>query len=304
MSSTRAVGRVAELWRYPIKSMLGTTVPGGHVDALGLAGDRARALRDVATGTIASAKHPRKWAGLLTCTAEYVAEPTPGAPLPDVVVRLPSGGSIHTAEAGAARRLGAIFGVDVEVVRGGGTELRRESDRPPLDHPTDGDFVRVEDMGAGTPPGRYFDYAPLHLLTTATLRALGRVEPGATFDRRRFRANVVVDVDGEGFVENAWLGKVLRIGSAVLEVFDPSGRCVVTTLAQDGLAREPAVLRAAARSNTVPSLTLAPGAPVEAVAGVYARVLRPGRVAVADEVFVEERRDDPEGHGAGRASGS
>ncbi len=94
------------------------------------------------------------------------------------------------------------------------------------------------------------------------------------------------------------MGAVLRIGTAILEVFDPSGRCVVTTLAQGDLGREPAVLRTVARSIAVPSLTLAPGVVVEAVAGIYARVVRPGDVAPGDVVSIEA------GSGGGGSGGA
>jgi len=282
------LGRVVELWRYPVKSMAGATLASTTVDALGIPGDRAYALLDVAAGSVASAKHPRKWAALPACTVDAAVEPLPAETAPRAVIRLPTGERVPTDDPEADRKLSAFFGREVSLVRGGGTDLLRESDRPPLDHPTDGDFVRVEPMGAGAPPGRYFDYAPLHLITTASLRALERLEPGASFDRRRFRANLVVDVEGERFVENAWMGRTLRVGSALLEVFDPAGRCVVTTLPQDGLAREPAVLRAIARANAVPSLTKAPGETVEAVVGVYARVVHPGVIATGDALFVEE----------------
>ena len=120
----------------------------------------------------------------------------------------------------------------------------------------------------------------MHLLTTATLAALAERAPASRFDVRRFRPNVVVAAaaDGADAVEARWIGHTLRIGAGVrLDVVDPSPRCVVTTLAQDDLPRDPAVLRAVARGRAVASHTLAPGVELPAVVGVYAQ-LRAGGV--------------------------
>jgi uncharacterized protein YcbX len=63
------VGAIEELWRYPIKSMLGQRVARAAVTALGLPGDRRLALVDRESGKIASAKAPRLWRELLQCVA-------------------------------------------------------------------------------------------------------------------------------------------------------------------------------------------------------------------------------------------
>ena len=59
----------------------------------------------------------------------------------------------------------------------------------------------------------FFDRAPLHLLTTATLGELRRLQPDSVFDRARFRPNFVVNTDETGFVENDWVDKDLDLGA-------------------------------------------------------------------------------------------
>ena len=60
------VGAVEELWRYPVKSMLGEQLTATEVTESGLLGDRVYALRDTSDGKIATAKNPRKWPSRLS----------------------------------------------------------------------------------------------------------------------------------------------------------------------------------------------------------------------------------------------
>ena len=62
-----------------------------------------------------------------------------------------------------------------------------------------GEAVSRFDLAAMAPQPAFFDLAVLHLLTTATLDRLRELAPGATFDVRRYRPNVVLDADGEGY---------------------------------------------------------------------------------------------------------
>ena len=77
--------RVAEMWRFPVKSMRGERITEAEAGETGFTGDRAYAVVDPATGKVGSAKHPRLWGALLQCEARYVAPPRAGAPLPEVV---------------------------------------------------------------------------------------------------------------------------------------------------------------------------------------------------------------------------
>jgi uncharacterized protein YcbX len=127
------------------------------------------------------------------------------------------------------------------------------------------------------PEGTFFDCAMVHVLTTATLERLHALYPQGRFEVPRFRPNIVVaPASGEeGFVENAWIGHTLTIGDAVrLNVTGPCGRCVMTTLPQEDLPRDPGILRTAARHNKVN-------------VGVYATVERGGTIRRGDGVRVD-----------------
>src|SRR5207249_11877663 len=92
------------------------------------------------------------------------------------------------------------------------------------------------------PEGSFFDCAVVALLATATLDRLSELYPQGCFDLRRFRPNVVVRSASseKGFVENAWVGRTLAIGTAVrLNITGSCGRCVMTTLAQGDLSKDP-----------------------------------------------------------------
>jgi uncharacterized protein YcbX len=91
----------------------------------------------------------------------------------------------------------------------------------------------MEDCDVKLSGASFFDLGVVHLLTTASLERLTELYPGGRFDPRRFRPNVVLDLDsGEvGFVEDGWIGETLCIGDEVrLRITDPVARCVMTTL--------------------------------------------------------------------------
>jgi uncharacterized protein YcbX len=127
------------------------------------------------------------------------------------------------------------------------------------------------------PAGTFFDVAMVHLLTTATLDRLRELYPPGRFEVRRFRPNIVVQLASgvKGFAENAWIARTLAIGTAVrLNITGPCGRCVMTTLAQGDLSRDPGILRTAAQYNQVN-------------VGVYAAVVRGGTIRRGDPVRLE-----------------
>jgi uncharacterized protein YcbX len=127
------------------------------------------------------------------------------------------------------------------------------------------------------PEGTFFDCAVVHVLTTATLDRLRALYPEGRFEMRRFRPNVVVQTaDGAAdFAENTWIGRTLAIGDAVrLSISGPCPRCVMTTLPQGDLPRDPGILRTAARHN-------------QANVGVYAAVLRGGTLRRGDPITIE-----------------
>ena len=122
------------------------------------------------------------------------------------------------------------------------------------------------------PEGTFFDLAVVHVLTTATLDRLRELYPQGRFEVRRFRPNIVIapPSSAAGFVENDWVDRTLAIGDEVrLRVTGPCPRCVMTTLPQGDLPKDPGILRASAQHNS-------------ANVGVYASVEQGGRVTRGD----------------------
>lgn len=283
-------GSVVALWRYPVKSMQGEEIDATAINERGILGDRAYAILDRETGHIASAKHPRKWSKLIACRAEYVEPPQLDAPLPALRITLPDGRTVSSAQPNIDQLLSQLFDREVALVTTLATSPTREADRTPIDGEPEQELIRAEPMALASPSGTFFDYAPVHVLTTATIERLQALSPAGRFDVRRFRPNIVIAPAGtQGFVENDWLGRSVVIGTAAaphLELIDPSPRCVVTTLAQADLPRDPGILRTITQHNAAASVTAAPGVVFPAVAGVYAAVRRDGIIRRNDPIFL------------------
>ncbi|GAA3453807.1 MOSC domain-containing protein [Dactylosporangium matsuzakiense] len=260
------MGEIVWLGRYPVKSMCGEELAEAHLGPSGLDGDRRYALVDAESGLVASAKNPRKWRRLLRMSAGYRADDT-------VVITGPDGAALDT-DAGLSRVVGRPVRLASHGSMAGHGEAKMERLTPETE-PGAG-VMTLSDLGSA---GTFADFAAVHIVTTATLEALGRP------DHRRFRPNLVVRLaDAEPFVENTWSGRTLTIGDgAVIRVLHPTPRCAVPTLAQgDDLPDDPAVLRAAARANRV--ALWGPG-PLTCV-GAYGSVERTGALRVGDVVRV------------------
>ena len=278
---SRDGGSVKALWRYPVKSMAGTKIDEAQVTEGGILGDRAYAVIDRESGRVGSAKTPKKWAGLMTFAADFVAPPEAGAPPPPVRIVWPDGASLGSDDGDVDARLSETLGrpVTLSAERPEAPSLERLD--PLAKEET------IVDIGELMMAGRFSDYAALHLMTTATLARLAELRPESTFNARRFRPNVMIasPEGAEGFVENAWVGRELAIGDEVrLRISDPTPRCSVPTLAQRELDRDPQLLRTIVEHNTLP----VPVLDGEALpcAGVYGFVLRAGRLKRGDRVRV------------------
>jgi len=265
------------MWRYPVKSMMGEELNAAEVTERGILGDRAYALVDTSDRRVASAKNPRKWPQLFDFRAAFVDTPRAGGKVPPVRITLPDG-TVVTSEDGdlnpiLSRALNrqVILNV-IERSQRRGTSKAEEywPDMEGLDHR---DTVTDFDL----PEGTFFDCAVIHVLTTATIDRLRTLYPEGRFEVRRFRPNIVVQpTSGElDFIENAWSGHSLAIGEHVrLSITGPCPRCVMTTLPQGDLPRDPGILRTAARHN-------------KANVGVYGSVVRSGVIRRGDSVAVE-----------------
>jgi uncharacterized protein YcbX len=264
-----SVGRIVAVWRYPVKSMMGEELNATAVTGYGLLGDRALALVDEETCKVVSAKNPRRWPAMFDFRAAYVEPPADGKPLPPVRIALPDGQTVTTDQADAPSRLAAGLGRPVRLARADATAATCEGYWPDYDWLPERDQVFDFPLPAGT----FFDCAAVHLITTATLDRLRALTPASRFEVPRFRPNFVIESPNglAGFVENDWVGRTLALGGVQLRIDRPCVRCVMTTLSQGSLPKDPAVLRTAVREN---------GGNV----GVYASVVRGGWVRRGDNV--------------------
>ncbi|WDZ82477.1 MOSC domain-containing protein [Micromonospora cathayae] len=271
---------IESIRRYPVKSMLGELLPEATVTPAGLAGDRRLALLDRATGRVVSAKNPRRWRTMLALRASGAA---PGP----VRITLPDGRELAGTD-DVDEVLSEVLGAPVTLtatVPPGATLDRARPDEVLAAGITADVTVDRTPLGGGADPVSFVDFAPVHLLTTATLERIAAATPGRTVDAVRYRPNLVVRTGTDaGFVENDWIGRDVRIGrEVVLRVLVPTPRCAVPTLAHGSLPGDPGALRVPARLNRqvpVPQL-----GPLPCV-GVYAQVVRPGTVRVGDPVEV------------------
>jgi uncharacterized protein YcbX len=276
------LGTVAALRRYPVKSMLGEGVDAGDVTFTGLAGDRQLAVVSRATGKIASAKFPRLWRDLLTLSAATADDPAADGAVP---ITLPEGKIVWSSDAGVDTILSGLLNEPVTLTATPvpGAALDRAVPEAVLRDGVDAQVpAELNEIGGGGPPGSFVDFAPLHLLTTSTLERIAELSPHGRADLERYRPNVVIRTAAAGFTENDWLERILRVGDdLVLRVIARTPRCAVPTLAHGALPRDPDALRVLARHNRVEPLDSVDPDPC---AGVYAEVLRPGRIRAGDPV--------------------
>lgn len=271
------IGTVATLHRFPVKSMQGESPAEAELVEAGMVGDRGWAVRDIETGKLGSAKRPRPWRSLLDCRAIGQGD--------DVEITLPTGEVFHVHDGGLPLALEALLGRTVALEAAERAQQGvYDSEWPEIEGISlVGELELPTNLtGEGT---TFIDLGILHLLTTSSMAALAEADPELTVDVARFRPSFVIDTGDEpGFPENDdWPGRRLRFGSgdgaAEVLVGDPTPRCIMTTLAQGDLPRQPAVLQTIARinrrTNELGSF---------ACLGAYATVARPGVVRAGDVV--------------------
>jgi MOSC domain-containing protein len=248
-----AIGRVVGLWRYPVKAMAAEAAGEAEVSWHGLAGDRR-------WGFVREGRERGGFPWLtirdLPAMARYrprLADPARPDRSP-VLVTTPSGAELDVADPALAAELGAELAADLVA------DLGEQSP------------VRALKLDRGT-----FDALPLSLVTTQSLATLG-TWAGRPLAVGRFRPNVLVEAEGDGFPEEAWVGCTLRVGGALVRVDRRDKRCVVVNVDPATAERDPIVLRTIARQR-------------KAHFGVYGSTARPGRVAVGDAVVVHELTD-------------
>ncbi len=276
----RKIGTVKALWRFPVKSMLGEQLDELHINARGVVGDRAWALRDLENRRIASAK---KFVGLLKFHAQYEGDPDLEN-LPPVKITLPDGREIHADDANASDAISEALSHQFKLEHSPNPTGERAGIDPATifaDNPV-GNVIPGLKAGQmpdyfGLHKGTYLDSATFHLIATGTLAHMrGLTGDNSDFDYRRFRANLLVDTgsDASGFVEDEWVGGVLEIGDGVkVTSIQPALRCVMTTHAQQDLPRDLAILRTTVQRH-------------QANLGAFTSIEGDGRVHLGDPVYL------------------
>lgn len=272
--------RVAEIWTYPVKSMIGHTVDHAELSSLGIVGDRHWAIRDMERGGIRGAKK-------IGALMQFAAQPI-GDGSRDVVITLPDGRRASSRDADIDAVLSAALGTSVALQslppdgaldhfrRGPAdssdvlTELRgifgRDTDEPLPDF----SVFPPEVAEFESPPGTHHDCWPLMVMTTSALDALATALPDSNVDIRRFRPSIVIDGAEPGHPEFSWKGLTATIGDAIIKFLDPCPRCVMVTRHIDGaIPEDRAVLRHIVRD-------------LDQNVGIYARVDRPGSISRGD----------------------
>lgn len=291
------IGKIKEIWRYPVKSMQGNLVDEVSVDRRGLAGDRYWALRNEQLGQLITV---RKMPTLLNCKAEYIAEPKlqmDKAPhpdsIPDVLITLPDGVQVASRDPRCADLLSDLLDVEVSMwplqpasnwkhykatQRMTASTLRVDHDSNVLPSPASFSLkLIIELMMFVTPRGHYYDCFPVHMLTTGALKKLKDIAPKGDFCSQRFRPNLLIDTlaydsaQWESFDEFSWVGGQLQIGETLLKVESPTVRCLLPSQPQANLKKDTTVLRTVQKYADMHM-------------GVNLTTLRRGTINVGDEV--------------------
>lgn len=205
-ASGTVVGRVAGLWRYPVKSMCGEALAEAEVSWHGLAGDRRWAF--VRPGAVESSFpwHTLRERGDLSHYRPSFVDPS----RPEqsaIVVETPGGARLVVTDPALAAEIGP-----------------------------EGVWPMKQHRGV-------FDTFPLSLISTDTIARLGE-SVGRRLEVERFRPNLLVEAaTAAPYPEDLWVGRVLRLGTLRLRVDKRDGRCLVITIDPATTQRDPQILR-------------------------------------------------------------
>lgn len=260
----RTVGRVESLWRYPVKSMRGEKLDEAFLGFAGVYGDRLYTFRSAGSVDGFPFLTARDQAQMIRFQPKF-REPEIMRRPPNLAAAEGLGPGVTPVYAGpldttldVVAPSGATYAIDdpalLEILRDGLGDRHRLS------------LLRSDRAMT--------DCRPISLFGTATARQIGQ-ETGTPVDPRRFRANLYVDFTSQqGFAENDFVGKALKIGrKASIFILERDPRCKMITLDPDSAQANPDVMRCVARNH-------------DGMAGVYAAVLIEGCVLPGDEVML------------------
>jgi uncharacterized protein YcbX len=258
------IGKVDSLWRYPVKSMRGEELDEAFAGFSGIYGDRLFAFRSSAS--------PKGFPYLTAREQRKLLQYRPHFRYPDKAAR-PT--NLTEAESMGANPLSADFSelmVDVETPDGEALAI----DDPALIDMLQADIDQKHRLTLMRSERAMTDCRPVSIFSLQSARQLAE-ETGTPINKRRFRANVYVDLAvAGGFAENEFVGRSLRIGpKMVVSVLERDPRCMMITLDPDTGEKEPAILKKVAQAH-------------DGMAGVYGAVLVEGTLRKGDPVEVLE----------------
>jgi len=256
------IGNVESLWRYPVKSMRGEELTEAFIGFAGVYGDRLFAFR--------SSEKPKGFPYLTGREQAKMVLYRPRFRHPDRAAKPPNLAEAESIGPGLNPVYAdpADLAVDVETPSGEALSVDEPALIRELSEGVGGALTLLRSERAMT------DCRPVSLFSVQTARRLGE-ELGTNIDKRRFRANVFVDLPSTaGFAEDGYIGRKLRIGSkAVVSILERDPRCAMISLDPDTAERNPAILGKVTKTH-------------DGKAGVYGAVLVEGMVRVGDDIEV------------------
>src|SRR5438552_3780929 len=256
------IGKIDSLWRYPVKSMRGEELDEAFAGFSGVYGDRLFAFR--------SAASPKGFPYLTAREQRRLLQYRPRFRYPDKAARPVN---LTEAEKMGANPLSADSSeliVDVETPDGKTLAI----DDPALINMLRTDIDEKHQLTLMRSERAMTDCRPVSIFSLQSARQLAD-ETGTPMDKRRFRANVYVDLtSAQGFGENEFVGRSLRIGSkAVVTILERDPRCVMVTLDPDTGEKTPTILKKVAQAH-------------DGMAGVYGAVMVEGMLHKGDSIEV------------------
>src|SRR5262245_55167669 len=256
-SSTTASLHIAQLWRYPVKSLLGERLPTLRLVDDGVDGDREWGIQDRSDGRILTARREPR---LLFASSRLAARDLP-------VITLPDGQELAGAGPVTDAALSAWLGKPVTLV------AASESDAARAEYFADATDDASQAIEWTMPKGRFVDAFPVLVMTSAGLRSGAVAYPAGTWDVRRFRPNILIQLDSQGWLEDAWAERQLSVGSAQLIPRRRCIRCTMVNRAQPGLDADVNIYKTLHRTN-------------RGEAGMWTQVMQPGSISEGDVVEV------------------
>jgi uncharacterized protein len=250
--------RVAELWRYPVKSLLGERVSTMRVVGDGVDGDRMWGIQDRNDGRILTARREPR----LLFASSRVSE---SGCLP--VITLPEGQRLTGLGPATDAALSTWLGKTVTLV------AAAESDAARAEYFADATDDASQPIEWTMPKGRFVDAFPILVMTTAGLRDVAAGYTSGIWDVRRFRPNVLIQIDGQGWLEDTWVDRQLDVGSAQLVPRRRCVRCTMVNRAQPGLDKDVNIYKTVYRTHG-------------GDAGMWTQVAQPGLISEGDPVQV------------------